>query len=120
MLWVLDGRVGHAGGNSVRVGVCKYVQTSPELMLRALIHCWAHLAGVSGGGKMYSGSRIIIKIYPALSLAIVGWGRVDGGRRHWMTHSNYRTHHQLGVLGISFAPGLVVLGFSYKKNTVYS
>jgi len=85
MLWVLDGRAGHAGGNSVRAGICKYVQTSPELMLGVLIHCWVHLVGVSGGGKMYSGSRIIIKIYPTLSLAIAGQGRVDGSRALWMT-----------------------------------
>ena len=76
MPWVLDERVGHAGGNSVRAGMCKYMQTSPELILGALIHCWAQLAGVSGGEKIHSGSSIIIKIYPALSLAIrgrIGW-----------------------------------------------
>ena len=49
-------------------------------MLGALIHCWVQLAGVSGREKTYSGSSIIIKIYPALSLAIGGAGR-DGLRR---------------------------------------
>jgi len=85
MPWVPDERAGRVGGNSVRAGICKYVQTSPELMLGVLIHCWAHLAGVLGGGKMYSGSRIIIKIYPALSLAIAGRGGVDGSGALWMT-----------------------------------
>jgi len=85
MLWVPDGRAGHAGGNSVRVGICKYVQTSPELMLGALIHCWVQLAGVSGGEKLYSGSRIIIKIYPTLSLAIGGRDGMDGSGALWMT-----------------------------------
>ena len=45
----------------------------------ALIHCWVQLAGVSGGEKPYSGSTIIIKIYPALSLAIGGRDGMDGG-----------------------------------------
>ena len=49
-------------------------------MLGALIHCWVQLAGVSGGGNLYSGSSIIIKIYPALSLAIGGQDGMDGGR----------------------------------------
>jgi hypothetical protein len=48
-------------------------------MLGALIHCWVHLAGVSGGVKLYSGFSIIIKIYPALSLAIGGRDGMDGG-----------------------------------------
>ena len=63
-------------------------------MLGALIHCWVHLAGVSGGEKTYIGSGIIIKIYPALSLAIGGRDGMDGSRGHWMTRSNYRTRHQ--------------------------
>jgi hypothetical protein len=46
-------------------------------MLNVLIHCWVQLVGVSGGEKIYSGSSIIIIIYPALSLAI-------GGRMGWM------------------------------------
>jgi hypothetical protein len=48
-------------------------------MLGALIHCWVQLAGVSGGEKTYLGSSIIIKIYPALSLAIGGQDGMDGG-----------------------------------------
>ena len=51
-------------------------------MLGALIHCWVHLAGVSGGEKTYSGSSIITKIYPTLSLAIGGRDGMDGGGGH--------------------------------------
>ena len=43
-------------------------------MLGALIHCWVHLAGVSGGVKLYSGSIMIIKNCPALSTALGGAG----------------------------------------------
>ena len=85
MPWVPDGRAGRAGDNSGRAGICKHMQTSPELMLGALIHCWAQLAGVSGGEKIYSGSRIIIKIYPALSPAIGGRDGMDAGGALWMT-----------------------------------
>jgi len=85
MPWVPDGRAGRAGGNSVRAGMCKYMQISPELILGALIHCWAQLVGVSGGENSYSGSSIIIKIYPALSLAIGGRDGVDGSGALWMT-----------------------------------
>jgi energy-converting hydrogenase Eha subunit G len=60
------------------------MQTSPDLMLGVLIHCWVHLAGVLGGEKTYSGSGIIIKIYPALSLATEGWDGMDGGGALWM------------------------------------
>ena len=94
MPWVPDGRAGRTGGNSGRAGICKHMQISPELMLGALIHCWVHLVGVLGGEKTYSGSSIIIKFYPALSLAIGGRDGMDGGGGHWMTHSNYRTRHQ--------------------------
>jgi len=82
---VLDGRAGHAGGNSVRAGICKYMQTSPELMLGALIHHWVQLVGVSGGENLYSGSSIIIINYPALSLAIGGQDGVDSSGALWMT-----------------------------------
>jgi len=67
-------------------------------MLGALIHCWVHLAGVSDGEKTYSGSSIIIIIYPAFSLAIGGRDGVDGSGGHWMTRSNYRTRHQIMAL----------------------
>ena len=63
-------------------------------MLGALIHCWVQLAGVLGGEKTYLGSSIIIKIYPALSLAIGGRDGMDGGGGHWMTCSIIRTRHQ--------------------------
>jgi len=68
-------------------------------MLGALIHCWVQLAGVSGREKTYSGSSIIIKIYPALSLAIGGRDGMDCGGGHWMTCSNYRTHCQSWLAG---------------------
>jgi len=71
------------------------------MALRALPRCWVQLAGVSGGEKTYSGSSIIIKIYPALSPAIGGWDGMDGGRGHWMTRSNYRMWHQSCLSGAS-------------------
>ena len=40
------------------------------------------------------GSTVIIKIYPALSLAIGEWDGMDGSRGHWMMCSIIRTHHQ--------------------------
>ena len=89
-------------------------------MLGALIHCWVHLAGVSGGEKMYSGSRIIIKIYPALSPAIEVRDGMDGGGGHWMTHSNYRTHHQSWLSGRFLAVGLVWRGFQVGKKYIQS
>jgi len=81
------------GVNLGEAGTCKHMQTSPEWMLGALIHGWVQLAGVSGREKTYSGSSIIIKIYPALSLAIGGRDGMDCSGGHWMTCSNYRTHH---------------------------
>jgi hypothetical protein len=80
-------------------------------MLGALIHCWVHLAGVSGGEKSYSGSSIIIINYPALSLAIGGRDGMDGGGGHWMTHSNYRTRHQSWLSGRFLAVGRIWRGF---------
>ena len=80
-------------------------------MLGALIHCWVHLAGVSGGEKTYLGSSIIIKIYPTLSLAIGGRDGMDGGGGHWMTRSNYRAHHQSWLLGHLLAVGRIRRGF---------
>ena len=88
-------------------------------MLGALIHCWVHLAGVSGGEKMYSGSSIIIKIYPALFLAIGGRDGMDGGRGHWMTHSNYRTRHQIWLSGRFLAVGLIWQGFQVGKECIH-
>jgi hypothetical protein len=85
-------------------------------MLGVLIHCWVLLVGVSGGGKMYSGSSIIIKIYPALSLAIGGRDGMDGGGGHWMTCSINSTPHPswlsglLGALRGRFGWGKVSLG----------
>jgi hypothetical protein len=87
-------------------------------MLGALIHCWVHLAGVSGGEKTYSGSSIIIKIYPTLSLAIGGRDGMDGGGGHWMTCSNYRTCHQSWLSGRFLAVGLIWRGFRVGKNCI--
>ena len=55
------------------------------MALWVLPHCWAHLAGVLGRVKLYSVSIIIIKIYPAFSAFVGGWGGMDGSRRLWMT-----------------------------------
>jgi len=68
-------------------------------MLGVFIHCWVHLAGVSGEKKTYTGSSIIIINYLAFSTAIERWDRVDGSRALWMMCSNYRTHHQTGLSG---------------------
>jgi hypothetical protein len=87
-------------------------------MLGALIHCWVQLAGVSGGEKTYLGSSIIIKIYPALSLAIGGRDRMDGGGGHWMTHSNYRTRHQSWLSGRFLAVGRIWRGFRVGKKCI--
>ena len=98
MPWGPVGRVGHAGGISVRAGTCKHMQTSPDVMLGPAPHCWAHLAGVSGGEKIYSGSTILIKIYPALSPIIRGRDGVDVSRCIWMRlieHINKCKHHQI-------------------------
>ena len=78
-----------------------------------------HLAGVSGGEKIYSGSSIIIKIYPALSLAIGGRDGVDGGGGHWMTSSRrvliieHVINH--GSLGASSLLGSFGGGFRWGK-----
>ena len=88
-------------------------------MLGALIHCWVHLAGISGGEKTYSGSSIITKIYPALSLVIGGRHRMDGGGGHWMTHSNYRTRQQSWLSGRFLAIGLIWRGFQVGKKCIH-
>jgi hypothetical protein len=116
MLWVPVERVGSAGGNSGRAGSCKHVQTSPDLMLGAPPHCWAHLAGVSGREKTYLGSWMIINIYPTLSAAIGGQDGVDAGGALWMTCSNYRTCHLLWLSGCFLAVGLIWRAFRVGKN----
>ena len=60
-----------------------------------------------GGEKTYSGSSIIIKIYPALSLAIGGQDRMDGSGGHWMTCSNYRTRHPAWLSGRFLVVGCI-------------
>ena len=106
------------GANLGGGGSCKYIQISPELMLGALIRCWVQLAGVSGGEKTYSGSSIIIIIYPTLSLAIGGRDGVDGGGGHWMTHSNYRTRHIMALRAL-LAVGLIWRGFRVEKKHIH-
>ena len=48
---VPDGRAGHAGGISGRVGYVNTCKQLPDAMLGVLTCCWGHLAGVSGGVK---------------------------------------------------------------------
>ena len=88
-------------------------------MLGVLIHCWVHLAGVLGGEKTYSGSSILIKIYPALSLAIGGRDGMDGGGGHWMTSSNYRTRHQSWLSGCFLTVGLIWQGFRVGEKYIH-
>ena len=87
-------------------------------MLGALICCWVQLAGVLGREKTYSGSIIIIKFYPALSLAIGGRDGMDGSGRHWMTRSNYRTGHQSLLSGRFLAVGCIWQGFRVGKKYI--
>jgi hypothetical protein len=73
--------------------------------------CWAQLAGVSGGEKTYAGSSIIIKFYPALSLAIGGRDGMDGSGGHWMTRSIIRTRHPAWLSGRFLAVGCIWRAF---------
>jgi len=85
-------------------------------MLGAFIHCWVQLVEVSDGEKTYSGSNIIIIIYPALFLAIREQDEVDGSRGHWMMHSNYRTHRQLWLSRRFLTVVLIWWGLWVGKN----
>ena len=58
MPWGPVGKAGNAGGNPFGAGTCKYMQTSPDLMLGSPPHCWARLVGILDGDKIYSGSTI--------------------------------------------------------------
>jgi len=109
------------GVNLGEAGICKHVQTQspPDWMLGVLIHGWVHLAGVSGGEKMDSGSGIIIKIYPALSPAIGGRDGMDCGGGHWMTCSIIRTCHQLWLSRRFLTVGLIWRGFRVGKKHIY-
>ena len=73
-----DGMDGGGGHWMMRANYRTRHQLSPR---RALPRCWAHLAGVSDGTKLYSAPIIIVKIYSALSLVV---GGMDGGGRHQM------------------------------------
>ena len=75
------------------------------MALRVLPHCWAHLAGFSGGVKLFLAPIVIIKIYPALSTAIGGQDGMDCRRRLRMMHSINRICHQSQRLGIVFVVG---------------
>ena len=69
------------------------------------------IGGGFRGGKTYSGSSIIIKIYPSLSLAIGGQDGMDGSGGHWMTHSNYRTCYPAWLSGRFLVVGCIWRGF---------
>jgi len=75
------------------------------MALQVLPRCWAHLAGVSAGEKIYLRSSLTMKIYPTVSLAIGGRDGMDGRRRLWMTCSIYRIRHQSPALGIVLVIG---------------
>jgi hypothetical protein len=62
---------------------------------------------------MYSGSTILLKIYPALSAAMGGQDRVDGSRCIWM-YSRLCLNPYLSVDG----PGYGVLGSMYFKSDI--
>jgi hypothetical protein len=81
------------------------------MALRALPRCWVHLAGVSGGVKLYSESIIIINIYPALSAAIGRWEGMDCNWRLQMTCSINRIPHQSQHLGVVLVTGDVRLRY---------
>jgi len=98
------------------VNTCKHHQNQCWACLFTVGCFWAHLAEVSGGENLYSGSRIIIIIYPARSLAIGGRDGVDGGGGHWMTRSNYRTRHQSWLSGASSLLGSFGRGFRWGKH----
>ena len=78
------------------------------MALQALPHCWVHLVGVSGGEKTYLESIIIIKIYPALSLAIGGQDGMDAGDT-WMMCAIYSTHDTWALAFIVGGVGNMIL-----------
>jgi len=84
------------------------------MALGALPRCWAHLAGLSGGEKIYLKSSIIMEIYPALSAAIGGRDEMDCSRRLWMTYSINRIRHQSRRFGMVFIVGDVGQFFLQK------
>ena len=88
-------------------------------MLGALIHCWVHLVGVSGGEKAYSGSSIIIIIYPTFLWPLgggTGWMAAgDIGCRtliidHVINHGSLGASSLLGSFGGGFEWGKMYLG----------
>ena len=79
-----------------------YWEASSVLMLGSPPCCWARLAGVLDREKIYSGSTIIIKFYPALSSAIRGRDGVDASRCIWMrliATFLIEKHHQIQCSG---------------------
>ena len=85
------------------------------MALPALPHGWAHLAGVSGGEKIYSWSIIIIKIYPALPATVGGQNGMDGSSCIWMTCSINRIRHQSRCLGIVLIVAALDTTFIYEN-----
>jgi hypothetical protein len=82
-------------------------QAVPGGLAWARFWSWAHLVGVSGCKNLYSGSRIIIIIYPTLSAAIGGciemenvhldvalsaflFGKFDFSEESWIKHNGPR------------------------------
>ena len=57
--------------------------------------CWGHLAGISGGEKIYLGIIVITINFAALCAAIGGQDGVDGNGGHWMSFSINRIHQYI-------------------------
>ena len=70
------------------------------MALQVLPHCWVHLAGVSGGVKLYLESIIIINIYPTLSTAVGRWEGMDCNWCLRIMCSINRIPHQSQHLGV--------------------
>ena len=86
----IGGQDGMDGGGGYWM-MLPFWEPSPDLMLGVPPRCWARLAGFSGGLKLYSGSIIIIKIYPTLVAAVGAQEGMDCSR---MSCSIYSTRHQ--------------------------
>src|SRR6266567_7396401 len=97
-----------------------YWDVPSNSMLGCHPRCWSHLAGVLSGVIIYSRSTVIIKIYPAISVAIWGRGGVDGTGYIWISLLSIvlfgKTFPDLvqavWLLWVKFAAGLVGFHFS--------
>ena len=85
-------------------------------MLGPAPHCWAHLAGISGGVKIYLGPSILIKIIPPLSAAIGGQDGMDGSKGILDDASFLGSAINSGLWD---AAGLMGLVFHRKKRIYY-